>query len=153
VGHSPVWPGPCARSARRGRWRFRCIADQRGNHMTTPSSFVPSWLHSFGRRRGFALIESFFVIAMIAFLATVLFPVFHRARLQEPRVSGVEYLHMRQIALALATYAAEYDEFLPPNLNEPLVLRYLHPSLADLVQQSEAGRRAGPGFDDPDRIR
>jgi prepilin-type N-terminal cleavage/methylation domain-containing protein len=60
------------------------------------------------RRRGFTLIELLVVIAIIAILASILFPVFARAREQARKSSCAS--NMRQIGIAMLSYAHDYDE-------------------------------------------
>jgi len=63
------------------------------------------------RRRGFTLIELLVVIAIIAILAAILFPVFAKAR-EKARTSSCQS-NMKQIGVAFAQYAQDYDERLP----------------------------------------
>ena len=63
------------------------------------------------RRRGFTLIELLVVIAIIAILASILFPVFARAR-EKARESAC-ISNLKQIGLAVHMYASDYDELLP----------------------------------------
>jgi prepilin-type N-terminal cleavage/methylation domain-containing protein/prepilin-type processing-associated H-X9-DG protein len=61
--------------------------------------------------RGFTLIELLVVIAIIAILASILFPVFSRAR-EAARKSSCSS-NVRQLTLACLSYAQDYDELLP----------------------------------------
>lgn len=60
------------------------------------------------RGTGFTLIELLVVIAIIAILAAILFPVFSRAR--EKARQGSCGSDLRQIQIAIAQYAQDYDE-------------------------------------------
>jgi len=60
---------------------------------------------------GFTLIELLVVIAIIAILASILFPVFSRAREKAREARCMSNLH--QIGLALQMYADDYDGLLP----------------------------------------
>lgn len=62
-------------------------------------------------RRGFTLIELLVVIAIIAILASILFPVFSRARAKARRTSCLS--NMRQLTLAMRMYMEDADEFMP----------------------------------------
>ncbi|MEN6545298.1 MAG: type II secretion system protein [Armatimonadia bacterium] len=61
---------------------------------------------------GFTLIELLVVIAIVAILASILFPVFARAREQARKTSCAS--NQKQIALAMLQYAQDCDEALPP---------------------------------------
>jgi prepilin-type N-terminal cleavage/methylation domain-containing protein/prepilin-type processing-associated H-X9-DG protein len=63
------------------------------------------------RLAGFTLIELLVVIAIIAILASILFPVFSRAREKARTASCAS--NMKQIALAMLMYTDDYDEQLP----------------------------------------
>lgn len=65
------------------------------------------------QRDGFTLIELLIVFAIIATLAAMLFPVLSRARENAQRISCQS--NVKQIALASAQYAHDYDEKLVPN--------------------------------------
>lgn len=59
----------------------------------------------------FTLIELLIVIAIIAILAAILFPVFARARENARRASCQS--NLRQIGLGILQYVQDYDEVLP----------------------------------------
>ncbi len=60
---------------------------------------------------GFTLIEVLVVIATIALLSAILFPVFSRARENARRVSCSS--NLRQIGLGLTQYTQDYDDQMP----------------------------------------
>ena len=62
-------------------------------------------------RKGFTLIELLFVIAIIAILAAILFPVFAKAREKARQTACLN--NLKQIGLALIQYTQDYDEFTP----------------------------------------
>jgi prepilin-type N-terminal cleavage/methylation domain-containing protein/prepilin-type processing-associated H-X9-DG protein len=64
-----------------------------------------------GSRKGFTLIELLVVIAIIAILASILFPVFARARENARRSSCSS--NLKQIGLAAMQYLQDYDERFP----------------------------------------
>lgn len=61
--------------------------------------------------RGFTLIELLVVIAIIAILASILFPVFARARENARRASCQS--NMKQVGLGILQYSQDYDEKYP----------------------------------------
>ncbi len=63
----------------------------------------------------FTLIDLLVVIAIIAILAAILFPVFAQAR--EKARQTVCLSNERQLGLALLQYAQDYDETLPSGLD------------------------------------
>jgi len=63
------------------------------------------------RHAGFTLIELLVVIAIIAILAAILFPVFAHARAKARQARCMS--NLKQIGLAVAMYAQDWDELLP----------------------------------------
>ena len=63
------------------------------------------------RRKGFTLIGLLVVIAIIAILAAILFPVFAKAR-EKARQASCQS-NLKQITLAFLMYASDYDEAYP----------------------------------------
>lgn len=64
--------------------------------------------HGAAKGNGFTLIELLVVIAIIAILASILFPVFARARENARRASCQS--NLKQISLGLFQYAQDFDE-------------------------------------------
>jgi prepilin-type N-terminal cleavage/methylation domain-containing protein/prepilin-type processing-associated H-X9-DG protein len=65
--------------------------------------------------RAFTLIELLIVIAIIAILAAILFPVFARARENARRTSCQS--NLKQLGLGIAQYLQDYDERYPFNIS------------------------------------
>lgn len=63
-------------------------------------------------RRGFTLIELLVVIAIISILASILFPVFARAREKGRQTACLS--NVRQLCMAFGMYAQDYDELMTP---------------------------------------
>src|SRR5436309_3385247 len=66
-------------------------------------------------RRAFTLIEFLVVIAIIAILAAILFPVFAQAR--EKARQAACFSNCKQLCLAYQMYAQDYDETIVPGCN------------------------------------
>jgi prepilin-type N-terminal cleavage/methylation domain-containing protein/prepilin-type processing-associated H-X9-DG protein len=64
------------------------------------------------KRRGFTLIELLTVIAIIAVLAAILFPVFQRARESARKATCLS--NMQQIGTAMELYSNDYNGFIVP---------------------------------------
>jgi prepilin-type N-terminal cleavage/methylation domain-containing protein/prepilin-type processing-associated H-X9-DG protein len=64
-------------------------------------------------RTAFTLIELLVVIAIISILASILFPVFARARENARRSSCMS--NLKQMGLGIMMYTQDYDEKLPPS--------------------------------------
>lgn len=64
-----------------------------------------------GRRDGFSLVELLTLVAILALLAGLLFPVLAQARQAARR--SVCTAHLQQLGLAFRLYAADYDDTLP----------------------------------------
>jgi prepilin-type N-terminal cleavage/methylation domain-containing protein/prepilin-type processing-associated H-X9-DG protein len=80
-------------------------------------------------RRGFTLIELLVVIAIISILASILFPVFARAR--EKGRAAACLSNVKQITLAFLMYSSDYDEIITPgalgaDLWHDLIYPYTH---------------------------
>jgi prepilin-type N-terminal cleavage/methylation domain-containing protein/prepilin-type processing-associated H-X9-DG protein len=69
------------------------------------------------RKRAFTLIELLVVIAIIAILASILFPVFGRAR-ENARRSSCQS-NLKQIGLGIVQYTQDYDDAFPLYSNSP----------------------------------
>jgi prepilin-type N-terminal cleavage/methylation domain-containing protein len=66
-------------------------------------------------RRGFTLIEILVVIAVIAILAAILFPVFAKAREKARAASCMA--NLLNIGMGLRLYAQDHEGYYPPGMN------------------------------------
>lgn len=66
------------------------------------------------KNRAFTLIELLIVIAIMALLAAILFPVFSRARENARRSSCAS--NLKQLALGMIQYTQDHDERFAPNI-------------------------------------
>ena len=82
------------------------------------------------RRPAFTLVELLIVIAIIAILAAILFPVFARARESARRASCQS--NLKQIALGATMYIQDYDDHFPLGLTKNSETSYS--SSFDLLQ-------------------
>jgi prepilin-type N-terminal cleavage/methylation domain-containing protein/prepilin-type processing-associated H-X9-DG protein len=71
-------------------------------------------------RAGFTLIELLIVIAIIAVLAAILFPVFSQAKESAKKSSCLS--NSKQLGLGILLYAGDAEEVLPPTQNGDSVL-------------------------------
>jgi prepilin-type N-terminal cleavage/methylation domain-containing protein/prepilin-type processing-associated H-X9-DG protein len=97
--------------------------------MNTP--FVPEKAN----RAGFTLIELLVVIAIIAILASILFPVFGRARENARKSSCMS--NLKQIGLGVMQYSQDFDERFPyaTHNSPPLTINGVSPATYDLTIQ------------------
>jgi prepilin-type N-terminal cleavage/methylation domain-containing protein/prepilin-type processing-associated H-X9-DG protein len=79
------------------------------------------------KTQGFTLIELLVVIAIIAILASILFPVFARAR-ENARRSSCQS-NLKQIGLGVMQYTQDYDEMMPFQASAD-VFRFMEPTAA-----------------------
>jgi prepilin-type N-terminal cleavage/methylation domain-containing protein/prepilin-type processing-associated H-X9-DG protein len=63
------------------------------------------------RRSGFTLIEMLVVIAIIAVLAAILFPVLSKARAKARQATCAS--NLKQLAMAVEMYSADWDDMFP----------------------------------------
>ena len=67
------------------------------------------------RRKGFTLIELLIVIAIIAILAAILFPVYARAKNKARQAHCVS--NLKQIAIGVLQYCEDYDGYGPSRID------------------------------------
>ncbi len=86
------------------------------------------------QRQGFTLIELLVVIAIISILASILFPVFARARENARRTSCLS--NLKQIGLGIMQYVQDYDETYPLTLNRVTTL-YWYSAVQPYVKSTQ----------------
>jgi prepilin-type N-terminal cleavage/methylation domain-containing protein/prepilin-type processing-associated H-X9-DG protein len=74
------------------------------------------------RRKGFTLIELLVVIAIIGILASMVFPVFARARESARKIVCLS--NVKNLATAVQMYLADNNDTMPPGEERPEVLAY-----------------------------
>jgi type II secretory pathway pseudopilin PulG len=85
------------------------------------------------------------VIAIIAILAAILFPVF--ARTKEAAKKTAAIAQMRQLSMAVLMYAGDYDDYFPPasmRTTNPAIDPVIWPAMLD-VYVKNAGLYVAPG--------
>jgi prepilin-type N-terminal cleavage/methylation domain-containing protein/prepilin-type processing-associated H-X9-DG protein len=89
------------------------------------------------KRNGFTLIELLVVIAIIAILASILFPVFARARENARRAGCLSNLN--QLGLAIMQYVQDYDDTYPAAYSggSSTVARYWDRDIYPYVKNSQ----------------
>jgi len=93
-------------------------------------------LHRTQRNQGFTLIELLVVIAIISILASILFPVFARARENARRASCLS--NLKQVGLGIMMYVQDYDEKYPMQFYFPTFSDNATP-VAGKYLQTQAG--------------
>jgi prepilin-type N-terminal cleavage/methylation domain-containing protein/prepilin-type processing-associated H-X9-DG protein len=81
--------------------------------------------------RGFTLIELLIVIAIIAILAAILFPVMASARAKARQTTCTS--NLRQIGLAIALYRDDWDCYVPVMLNRQIMWMEVQPGRKGLI--------------------
>jgi len=76
----------------------------------------------YSKRTGFTLIELLVVIAIIAILAAILFPVFARVREKAKQTTCLS--NMKQIAVGVIQYCADYDGLGPSRVDSGGVISW-----------------------------
>ena len=108
---------------------------------------IPSAFAAQSKRAAFTLIEILVVIAIIAILAAILFPVFARAR-ENARRSSCQS-NLKQSSLAVIQYTQDYDERFPLGLTADASGN--HQTAFDLIQPYLKNTQVGicPSDSDP----
>jgi len=94
------------------------------------------------RKSGFTLIELLVVIAIIAILASILFPVFAKARAKARQAQCAS--NLKSLGMAFVMYAQDYDETFPPtDYDDAGVGRVTWPSLVNPYIKSGIQKQVG----------
>ncbi len=100
------------------------------------------------RKSAFTLIELLVVIAIISILASILMPVFARAREKGRQAACIS--NVKQIVLADLMYSQDYDEMFPPG-GPPLTSVYWYDAIYPYTHNWQIlycpdRKDAGPGY-------
>src|SRR5687768_3642116 len=79
---------------------------------------LPSGRWSGRGRNGFTLVELLVVVAIIAILAGILYPVFSQARVKAQQTACAA--NVKQLGTAIQIYVQDYDETFPPVYIDPV---------------------------------
>ncbi len=92
-------------------------------------------------KRGFTIIELLMVIAVVAILAAILFPVFARAREQGRKAACLS--NLKQLGSAYMMYVQDYDETYPLSAQSPARIKEAYWSPPNLVESQSSPEYIG----------